>query len=76
MARVVRETAAVSSIYLAAPDGTALPAAQARTVPDAAGRRDAGQPAPVRSYSLSSAPGASRYRISVKLEPHGAVSST
>jgi ferredoxin-NADP reductase len=28
----------------------------------------------VRSYSLSSAPGAAEYRISVKAEPHGAVS--
>ena len=34
----------------------------------------AGQPAPVRSYSLSSAPGAGTYRISVKHEPHGAAS--
>jgi ferredoxin-NADP reductase/MOSC domain-containing protein YiiM len=70
---VVRETAAVSSIYLAAEDGTALPAAQAGLyitlrVPGA------GQPAPVRSYSLSSEPGAAVYRISVKAEPHGEVS--
>jgi ferredoxin-NADP reductase len=35
---------------------------------------DAGDPAPVRSYSLSSAPGAGSYRISVKREPHGSVS--
>jgi ferredoxin-NADP reductase len=35
---------------------------------------DAGDPAPVRSYSLSSAPGATTYRISVKLEDHGLVS--
>jgi ferredoxin-NADP reductase/MOSC domain-containing protein YiiM len=35
---------------------------------------DAGTPAPVRSYSLSSAPGAPGYRISVKREPHGLVS--
>jgi MOSC domain-containing protein YiiM len=34
----------------------------------------AGQPAPVRSYSLSSAPGAEAYRISVEREPHGAAS--
>jgi ferredoxin-NADP reductase len=34
----------------------------------------AGQPAPVRSYSLSSAPGDAAYRISVKSEAHGAVS--
>ena len=31
----------------------------------------AGDPAPVRSYSLSSAPSADGYRISVKREPHG-----
>jgi ferredoxin-NADP reductase/MOSC domain-containing protein YiiM len=71
--KVVRETATVSSIYLAARDGSALPAAQAGlyvTLRVA----DAGQPAPVRSYSLSSAPGAAVYRISVKAETHGEVS--
>ena len=71
--KVVRETAKVSSIYLAADDGTMLPLAQAGmyiTLRVA----DAGQPAPVRSYSLSSAPGAATYRISVKIETHGAVS--
>ena len=72
--KVVAESATVSSIYLAAADGTRLPAA-------AAGQYltlrigDAGRPAPVRSYSLSAAPGADPYRISVKHEPHGAVSS-
>jgi ferredoxin-NADP reductase len=35
----------------------------------------AGQPAPVRSYSLSSAPDADPYRISVKQERHGTASS-
>jgi hypothetical protein len=34
----------------------------------------AGQPAPVRSYSLSSASGTIGYRISVKAEPHGTAS--
>jgi ferredoxin-NADP reductase/MOSC domain-containing protein YiiM len=72
--RVVRENSTVSSIYLTADDDTALPAAQAGQyltlrIPGA------GQPAPVRSYSLSSAPGASAYRISVKHEPHGTASS-
>jgi ferredoxin-NADP reductase/MOSC domain-containing protein YiiM len=71
---VVAETATVSSIYLTAEGGAELPAAlpgQYLTlrVPGA------GDPAPVRSYSLSSAPGASSYRISVKREPHGLVSS-
>ena len=71
--KVVRETPTVSSIYLAAQDGTALPVAQAGSYITlrVAG---AGQPAPVRSYSLSSAPGAATYRISVKVEAHGAVS--
>jgi ferredoxin-NADP reductase/MOSC domain-containing protein YiiM/ferredoxin len=70
---VVREAAAVSSISLTTPDGSPLPAAQAGQyltlrIPDL------GRPAPVRSYSLSSAPGAAGYRISVKHEPHGTVS--
>jgi ferredoxin-NADP reductase/MOSC domain-containing protein YiiM/ferredoxin len=73
VAEVVRESASVSSIYLAAADGTALPAARA-------GRyltlriTVAGQPTVVRSYSLSSAPDAGTYRISVKQEPHGVAS--
>ncbi|HEX6522198.1 MAG TPA: MOSC and FAD-binding oxidoreductase domain-containing protein [Streptosporangiaceae bacterium] len=74
VARVVPESETVSSIYLAAPDGTALPAARAGQyltlrVPGT------GTPAPVRSYSLSSAPGAGTYRISVKHEPRGAAST-
>jgi ferredoxin-NADP reductase len=72
--KVVPETAAVSSIYLAAPDGSLLPAARpgqylTLRIPGA------GQPAPVRSYSLSSAPDAGTYRISVKQEPRGTASS-
>jgi len=70
--RVIRESATVSSFELAAPDGMALPgtAGQYLTLRVSG----AGQPAPVRSYSLSSAPGAASYRISVKREPHGMVS--
>ena len=74
VAKIVREDETVSSVYLAAVDGTALPAARAGqylTLRIAG----AGQPAPVRSYSVSSAPGAGTYRISVKQEPHGIVSS-
>jgi ferredoxin-NADP reductase len=71
--KVVPESAAVSSVYLAAADGTRLPAAKAGEYLTL--RIDgAGQPSPVRSYSLSSAPGADPYRISVKREPHGAAS--
>jgi ferredoxin-NADP reductase/MOSC domain-containing protein YiiM len=71
--KLVREDATVCSIYLAADDGTALPAAKAGQylTLKVAG---AGQPVPVRSYSLSSAPDAGTYRISVKREPHGIAS--
>ena len=73
VARIVPESSTVASIYLASADGQPLPAArpgQYLTLRVA----DAGQPPPVRSYSLSSAPGADAYRISVKHEPHGVVS--
>jgi ferredoxin-NADP reductase/MOSC domain-containing protein YiiM len=73
--RVVPETATVSSIYLTAPDGDPLPAAVAgQYLTLRISVAGAGPPAPVRSYSLSSAPGAATYRISVKHEPHGTVS--
>jgi ferredoxin-NADP reductase/ferredoxin len=70
---VVPETASVSSIQLAAPDGSALPPALAGQYITVRITRE-GAPAIVRSYSLSSPPGASAYRISVKREPHGAAS--
>ena len=47
----------MSSIYLAAPDGSPLPAARAGQYLTLR-VTGAGRPAPVRSYSLSSAPGA------------------
>jgi ferredoxin-NADP reductase/MOSC domain-containing protein YiiM len=72
--RVISENATVCSIYLAAADGTALPAAEAGQYLTLR-ITGAGQPAPVRSYSLSSAPDAGTYRISVKQEPHGVASS-
>jgi ferredoxin-NADP reductase/MOSC domain-containing protein YiiM len=74
VSKVVAESAAVSSIYLVAPDDSPLPAARAGQYLTLR-VTGAGQPAPVRSYSLSSAPGAGAYRISVKREPHGAASS-
>ena len=74
VAKVVREDETVSSVYLAAADGTALPVARAGQYLTLR-ITGAGQPAPVRSYSVSSAPGAGTYRISVKQEPHGIVSS-
>jgi len=71
--KVVRETETVSSIYLAAPDGAALPAAEAGQYLTLRIDRD-GKPGLVRNYSLSEAPDTGTYRISVKREPHGAAS--
>jgi ferredoxin-NADP reductase/MOSC domain-containing protein YiiM len=67
-----RESESVVSVYLADPDGAAVPPAlpgQFLTL-----RLITGGAAPplLRSYSLSGAPGADTYRISVKREPHGA----
>jgi ferredoxin-NADP reductase/MOSC domain-containing protein YiiM len=73
VARIVPETAAVSSIYLDSVDGTALPEVRAgqylsvRLAVDDTGST-------VRSYSLSCAPAAGAYRISVKREAQGRVS--
>jgi ferredoxin-NADP reductase/MOSC domain-containing protein YiiM len=74
VAQVVRESAGVCSIYLVAADGSQLPTARAGQYLTLR-LTNAGTPAPVRSYSLSSAPDAGTYRISVKQEPHGVVSS-
>src|SRR3978361_2490225 len=62
------------AVYLVADDGSALPAPRAGQFLTlrVAG---AGEPAPVRSYSLSSGPDADSYRISVKREGHGLGSS-
>jgi ferredoxin-NADP reductase/MOSC domain-containing protein YiiM len=73
VAKIVPESENVSSIYLAAPDGSALPAAcpgQYLTL-RVSGAAD---PPPVRNYSLSWTADAGTYRISVKCEPHGTVS--
>lgn len=68
---VQRETQSVVSIGLSDPDGTAVPPAEpgqflTLRLPVSADARPL-----LRSYSLSGAPGASSYQISVKLEPHG-----
>ncbi len=68
-----QESPTVLSIRLEAGDGDALPTplpGQYLTVKIAA----AGDPPPMRSYSLSGAPDAGYYRISVKREDHGRVS--
>jgi ferredoxin-NADP reductase/MOSC domain-containing protein YiiM len=72
VASVVAESLTVTSVYLTDENGGALPkptAGQYITLRVAG----AGDPPPVRSYSLSSSPGADAYRISVKRE--GVVSS-
>jgi ferredoxin-NADP reductase/MOSC domain-containing protein YiiM len=66
-----RDSDSVISVYLANPDGAALPAAlpgqfltlRLNAVPGAA--------PVVRSYSMSGPPDAGSYRVSVKREPHG-----
>jgi ferredoxin-NADP reductase/MOSC domain-containing protein YiiM len=71
--RTRAETPLVTSIWLAAPDGVRLPApapGQFLTVRVPG----AGDPPPVRSYSISGVPAGRAYRISVKREPHGTVS--
>ncbi|MBN0042798.1 MOSC domain-containing protein [Streptomyces actuosus] len=74
VARIVPETPTVSSIHLDTIDGTPLP--EALPGQNLALRLAVGEAAPaVRSYSLSSVPTAGGYRISVKHEPHGKVSS-
>jgi MOSC domain-containing protein YiiM/ferredoxin-NADP reductase len=72
---VVHETSNVVSLRLAATDGRALPAAlpgQFVTVAFPLG--DGGTP-PSRNYSLSGAPGSPEYRVSIKREAFGAVST-
>ncbi|WP_109525728.1 MULTISPECIES: MOSC and FAD-binding oxidoreductase domain-containing protein [Nocardia] len=72
--KVVPESATVSSIHLTTPDGVPLPnvpAGQYLTLR----LPGAGTPAPVRSYSLSTVSDNGGYRISVKHEPHGSVST-
>ncbi|MFC1431678.1 MOSC domain-containing protein [Streptacidiphilus sp. N1-3] len=78
VARIVAESSTVSSLYLEPVDRQALPPAepgQYLTLRITGATDPAPAPAPVRSYSLSSAPGAPQYRISVKREPHGVVST-
>ncbi|MEU4928727.1 MOSC and FAD-binding oxidoreductase domain-containing protein [Streptomyces yokosukanensis] len=73
VARIVRETPAVTSVHLSAPDGMPLPEARAGQYLSV--RLFAGDFGPaVRSYSLSRAPAAGAYRISVKREARGRVS--
>ncbi|MFJ7150350.1 MOSC domain-containing protein [Streptomyces sp. NPDC100445] len=66
------ESRSVFSLYLAADDGSALPAGLPGQFLTVRVRPQGGGPPLIRSYSLSGAPGTGTYRISVKVEPHGA----
>jgi ferredoxin-NADP reductase/MOSC domain-containing protein YiiM len=66
-----RESRNVTSLALEPVDGQPLAAALAGQFIVLRFRPAADEPALLRSYSLSGAPGADRYRISVKREPDG-----
>lgn len=72
---IERESTTISSVRLADPDGTPVPAALPGQYLTVRLRPDPARPPVVRSYSLSGRPGAADYRISLKREPHGAGSS-
>jgi len=66
------ESDSVVSVHLADPGGAAVPAALPGQFLTLRLNVSPGAQPLLRSYSLSGAPGASSYRISVKREPHGA----
>jgi ferredoxin-NADP reductase/MOSC domain-containing protein YiiM len=67
------ETDTVTSVYLSAPDDKPLPPAQAGQYLTV--RLTFDDRPVIRTYSLSSAPGADRYRLSVKRESKGVAST-
>ncbi|WP_327425948.1 MOSC and FAD-binding oxidoreductase domain-containing protein [Streptomyces sp. NBC_01236] len=69
------ESRSVFSLHLAAADGSALPAALPGQFLTVKVQPAGGVPPLIRSYSLSGEPGTGAYRISVKVEPHGAASN-
>ena len=71
---VVPESRGVLSLTLADPQGAALPAALPGQFVTVRLPAEAGPTPVLRSYSLSGPPGASSYRISVKLESRGVAS--
>ena len=69
---VERDSDSVVSVHLAEPDRAAVPPALPGQFLTLRLPAIPGAPPLLRSYSLSGPPGASSYRISVKLEPQGA----
>src|ERR1700733_7436522 len=75
VASVDRESASVISLYLEKTDGPPLPAALPGQFLVFRLRIAANAPPLLRNYSMSGAPGANVYRVSVKKEVNGAASS-
>jgi MOSC domain-containing protein YiiM/ferredoxin-NADP reductase len=71
---IERETDSVISVRLADPDGAPLPPAVAGQWVTLRIRRNGPEPSVLRNYSLSGAPGADDYRITVKREVDGVAS--
>ncbi|MEU2736055.1 MOSC and FAD-binding oxidoreductase domain-containing protein [Streptomyces sp. NPDC007095] len=70
--RIQSESRNVFSLHLAAADGSGLPAALPGQFLTVKVQPEGDVPPLIRSYSLSGEPGIGTYRISVKVEPHGA----
>ena len=70
-----RETADVVSVYLEQPDGASLPVGLAGQFLVLRVRTTVDGPTLLRNYSMSGVPGPRTYRVSVKRETNGAVSS-
>ncbi|HEY0793428.1 MAG TPA: MOSC and FAD-binding oxidoreductase domain-containing protein [Chthoniobacterales bacterium] len=75
VAKVNRETANVISLSLEQTDGAPLPAALPGQFLVLRLRLQPGLPPILRNYSMSGAPGANAYRVSIKHELNGAASS-
>ena len=75
VSRIDRESDDVLSLSLQALDQTALPAALPGQFVVLKLPVESAKAAVLRSYSLSGAPGAAAYRISIKQEPHGTAST-
>ncbi len=75
IARIARESRSVVSFELQPADGHPLAAALPGQFLVLRLRPDPAAPPVLRSYSLSGAPSAQRYRVSVKREPFGVASS-
>jgi ferredoxin-NADP reductase/MOSC domain-containing protein YiiM/ferredoxin len=75
VAKVNRESSIVVSLSFETPDGSSLPEALPGQFLALRLRVDTGVAPVIRNYSISSPPGSGIYRVSVKLEPNGLVSS-